>query len=106
VHWKLIGVLLALNGLLAEAQRNPTARPEFDVASIKPSNAFGGATLGVGNGRASGHNVTLKRLIAFAYRLQDFQITGGPSWVSSDRFDVEAKAENPGADPDQLRLML
>jgi uncharacterized protein (TIGR03435 family) len=27
-------------------------------------------------------------------------------WIGSDRFDVEGKAENPRADPDQLRLML
>jgi uncharacterized protein (TIGR03435 family) len=28
-----------------------------------------------------------------AYNLQDFQITGGPGWVESDRFDIIAKAE-------------
>jgi uncharacterized protein (TIGR03435 family) len=45
-------------------------------------------------------------LIALAYRIQEFQITGGPNWVGSDRFDVEGKAEDPNARPDQLRLML
>ena len=60
MHWKFISVLLALTGVLAEAQRNPSARPEFEVASIKPSKTIGGATLGVGDGRASRHNVTLK----------------------------------------------
>ena len=32
-------------------------------------------------------------LIRKAYHLQDFQIVGGPDWVSSDHFDVVAKAE-------------
>ena len=45
-------------------------------------------------------------LIAFAYRLQQFQISGGPRWIDSDRFDVEGKAEDPQAGFDQVRLML
>ena len=78
---------------------------QFDVASIKPSKA--GATMaGVGNGGASERNVTVKMLIALAWRLQEFQISGGPGWMGSDRFDVEATAEDRNTDPDQLRLML
>jgi len=45
-------------------------------------------------------------LVGLAYRLQEFQISGGPGWIGSDRFDVEGKAGNPKADPDQVRLML
>jgi uncharacterized protein (TIGR03435 family) len=31
-----------------------------------------------------------------AYNLQDFQISGGPGWIKSDGYDIEAKAEgNP-----------
>jgi uncharacterized protein (TIGR03435 family) len=44
--------------------------------------------------------------IALAYQVQEFQISGGPGWIGSDRFDVEGKAEDPKADPSQLRLML
>jgi hypothetical protein len=39
-------------------------------------------------------------------RVPQFQISGGPSWVSSDRYDVECKAEDREADNNQLRLML
>jgi uncharacterized protein (TIGR03435 family) len=29
-----------------------------------------------------------------------------PHWIDSERFDIEGEAEDPRADPDQLRLML
>ncbi len=29
-----------------------------------------------------------------AYNLQDFQISGGPGWIKSERYDIEAKAES------------
>jgi uncharacterized protein (TIGR03435 family) len=60
----------------------------------------------VGNGAGGGKYVTLKMPIAFAYRIQQFQISGGPAWIDSDRFDVEGKAEDPKASFDELRLML
>lgn len=61
---------------------------------------------GVGNGGGGGKYVTLKMLLAFAYRIQQFQISGGPSWIDSDRFDIEGKAEDPKTSFDDLRLML
>jgi uncharacterized protein (TIGR03435 family) len=36
-------------------------------------------------------------LITYAYQVRDFQISGGPDWVRSERFDIEAK------EPDELR---
>jgi uncharacterized protein (TIGR03435 family) len=44
-------------------------------------------------------------LIRFAYDLPDFQISGGPSWLASARFDIVAKAEND-APIAQTRVML
>jgi uncharacterized protein (TIGR03435 family) len=37
-------------------------------------------------------NVRVHDLIAEAYRVRTFQITGGPDWIRSDRFDIVAKA--------------
>jgi len=88
-----------------QAQTTDATRPKFEVASIKPTKEQG-AMYGVGNGDASEHAVTVKMLIGLAYRLQEFEIVGGPAWASADRFNIEAKAADPNADPNQLRLML
>jgi len=100
----LLGCLIAgalAPRMIAFAQE----KPAFEVASVRPSRT-GAPMFGVGVGRSSSQSVTLRMLMTVAYRVQDFQISGGPSWVGSDRFDVEARAEDPNADPDQVRLML
>jgi uncharacterized protein (TIGR03435 family) len=40
-------------------------------------------------------NVNLQTLVSMAYNIQSFQLSGGPPWLRSRRFDVAAKA--PGA---------
>lgn len=93
---------------MARAQTTTTARPEFAVTSVKPNHTGCCTTWGAGNrgGGGGGKNVTLKELMGFAYRLQQFQISGGPRWIGSDRFDIEGKAEDPNIDFDRVRLML
>jgi uncharacterized protein (TIGR03435 family) len=44
-------------------------------------------------------------LIQAAYDLSRFQVEGGPAWVRSDRFAIEARAAGDPA-PDQIRGML
>jgi uncharacterized protein (TIGR03435 family) len=82
------------------------SRPKFAVTSVKPNMADCCVVGGVGNGGSLNRRATLKMLIGTAYRVQGFQISGGPGWIGSDRFDVEGNAEDPNADFDQLRLML
>jgi uncharacterized protein (TIGR03435 family) len=38
---------------------------------------------------------TLKDLILLAYHVHDFEVTGGPGWIDSDLYDIDAKAERP-----------
>ena len=94
--------------------------PAFEVASIKPNNSGDGRVLMSNQpGRFTATNVTLRLLIRNAYQLQDFQISGGPSWISSDHFDIVAKIDAsvqeqiaasgppvPGQGPTVLQLMI
>ena len=49
--------------------------------------------------------MTVRQLVASAYRVQGREIAGGPDWIDSERYDIEARAGSD-ADEAQLRLML
>jgi len=102
-------VTLAAVVLAAGIVTGQSARPAFSVASIKRNNAASGP-LNFGPRMMPGDvlnatNMQLFRLIAFAYDILDFQLTGGPDWVRSDRFDIVAKADD-GAAPQAYKLMV
>src|SRR5688572_26873352 len=95
----LIGIAVASVTLLAQTPANPSAQTPsastaFDVVSIK-RNITGGRETMVAHpgGRLTATNLTLRSLIRATYQLQDDQIHGGPEWISTERFDVEAKPE-------------
>jgi uncharacterized protein (TIGR03435 family) len=99
--------LLAIGASLLAAPRGWTQA--FEVASIKPS-APGqrGVRIQIApGGRFVANNVNVKFLIGEAYNIRDFQISGGPSWIGSERYDITAKAdgeENKG--PEAFRPMV
>jgi uncharacterized protein (TIGR03435 family) len=93
---------LMLMAGLAYAQ----APPSFEVASIKSSNSADRRPMyHVSGGRFAAANVTVKSLIETAYGIKDFQISGGPGWMGSDLFDINAEAESP-VHMDQFATML
>jgi uncharacterized protein (TIGR03435 family) len=80
----------------ATAGANP---PSFEVASVKHHAGHEGMTFldGPDPSRYTMTNATAKMLIEFAYDIKDFQLSGGPSWIESDRFDVDAKVDDSTA---------
>ena len=102
---KIFAIVIA-SSLTATAVEAQSARPEFDVSSVKPNKTNCCFSGGANNGQAGAKDSTLKALISLAYKAQEFQIVGGPGWIGSDRFDVEGGTEDKSADPDRLRLML
>jgi uncharacterized protein (TIGR03435 family) len=90
-------VVLCASGLVYGQAGAPE---QFEVASIKPSNADPRSSSGIqaGHGRLTASNVTVKRCIMGAYGVGLHQILGGPDWLDSDRFDILAKSEQPVGD--------
>jgi uncharacterized protein (TIGR03435 family) len=91
-------VLFRAASLSAQAAPDPP-RIAFEVASIRP-NGSRDATESVSLQPGGGLRMTgfrLHTLIRVAYAigttLTPEQVVGGPAWISSDRFDIVAKAE-------------
>jgi uncharacterized protein (TIGR03435 family) len=64
------------------------------VASVKKNVGGLGSLMRIGPGMISASGVPVRLLLRQAYgQLQDFQVVGGPPWMTSDRFDIEAKLE-------------
>ncbi len=76
----------------------PADKPQFDVASIKPnpSPALRHVLLPPVGGHLSTRMAPLRLLVQNAYAVQSFQISGGPDWMNTVGYDIDAKAEgNP-----------
>jgi uncharacterized protein (TIGR03435 family) len=117
----VFGTLNALQSLAqSQAQNAASITFEFDVASIKASNPDtldGFMTIpgrGAVSDRFTERNVTLINLIRAAYGIPlgaaDNRILGGPNWLNSEKYDVDAKIDSSMVDelkklsPDQRTL--
>jgi uncharacterized protein (TIGR03435 family) len=120
----LVSALLAIStALTTHAQtlllpQPNTPLPEFEVATIKPASArYIGIYLKPG-GRVEGGNCPVIYLVEEAFRAPKSLVSGGPAWINSTRFDIEAmppedspvrRYEAPGINSpmiDGQRLML
>jgi len=95
-----LGMLAALTGAVYAQS--------FEVASIKPNTS--GSRNGIvrampGNQAYTAANMPLRVLIMVAYSLTDRQLAGGPDWLVSERWDINAKADRPYP-TETLRVML
>jgi uncharacterized protein (TIGR03435 family) len=99
----IVGVIDAPS---ARAQNRPEAQPQFDVASVKINTTGTAASRFLhAQGTVDGRNVVLKLLLNYAYGVEGFNISGGPGWVNSERFDIQAKAA-PNTPDSQMRIMM
>jgi uncharacterized protein (TIGR03435 family) len=118
-------VLALVGGMVVLTAQDPAptpSTPRFEAASIKlnttttiPLNVAHLAFLraaGAGNSRNGQFRAVgdiaampVSVLIQLAYKVNAFQLDGGPSWVRSDRYDVDARAGG-SATFEQMRPML
>ena len=73
--------------------------PTFEVAAIKvnKTESRNSGFRRAGPGQLNATNASLKLLIEYAYDVRDYQLTGGPNWLDTERYDILAK---PPADAD------
>ena len=82
--------------------------PVFDVASVRraPSAPFSFPGLMLQpSGRATSPGSSVRQLILTGYGLDDLQLIGGPAWIASDLYAIEARTVE-GATRANVRLML
>ena len=79
-------------------------QPTFEVATIKPT-AADRRSIFLSGGRLTGSGNSLIGYVRFAYDVELYQILGGPSWASTQSYDILAKAEDRASNS-QLKLML
>ena len=102
---RVVIALLVVAGVIESAQEQT---PAFEVASIK---SFQGLPLNVSM-NISGPRVTISEyglpgLLMTAYQVEPWQISGGPAWLDTDRFNIVANAPGAGSPTaQQVRLML
>jgi uncharacterized protein (TIGR03435 family) len=96
-------LLLGLAILTLHAQ-TPRA---FDVATVKLAAGRGapGRRIREDPARLTTSGVTLRALIEHAYGIENYQLTGGPAWLGSEFYNVEAAVDTP-ASPTDMRSML
>lgn len=100
----------ALSGLSvpgAHAQSATAPGPEFEVASIRPSNSTDtqkSIHVTPGFQGFTAENYSLKDLIKLGWDVRSFQILGGPKWLDSDRYNVVAKPSEGSVVPGNYGL--
>jgi uncharacterized protein (TIGR03435 family) len=104
--------ILGALAVVAAFGQAPAARPEFEVASIKPSapgapNAIR-AGLHIDGSQVSCASLSINDYIGIAYGVRNYQISG-PDWMASERFDINAKLPEGASGkqiPEMLRALL
>jgi uncharacterized protein (TIGR03435 family) len=96
-----------MNASAIQTSQSQPSASHFGVASVKPNTAGANqsSTTYSPGGRFSAQFQTVDRLIINAYRIRDYQLSGLPSWASSERYDIEARAAGTPS-RDDMRSMV
>ena len=101
-------VLLPLLSSIAGFGQSPTARPEFEVASVKKSAPAAAGQINIGvhidGAMVRCSSLPMRSYIRMAYRVNDYQVLG-PDWLATENFDIAAKLPD-GATRAQLPEMI
>ena len=95
------------------------AIPAYESVSIKVSSDSTGMNMVLLRPDGfTARNLTLRTMIVTAYGLQDGQLVGGPDWIDSEKYDIDARAglsvvaeaykqgENPSLPGEMVKALL
>jgi len=120
-RWMYVAVIIASATSASSAQEqtpapSPSSEAEvkFEVTSVKKSGPPGQGFLPfrLQGGRFSMGGMTVGSLITLGYGIQRFQLVGGPGWMNTDRFDINAVSEDvplqptPPGTPNRMQLLV
>jgi uncharacterized protein (TIGR03435 family) len=99
---------LGLSSLLLLSTLWLQERPAFEAASIRAntSSEIGQSFFEVGRGgRLTARNMVVWDLIRLAFGSRDSLMTGGPAWLKSEGYDIQATAPGTGTVVDRPRAL-
>jgi bla regulator protein blaR1 len=121
-RWMYFAAVVASAATATGAQEQTPAPPppaaetevKFEVTSVKKSGPPGQGMMPfrLQGGRFSMGQMTVGNLITLGYGIQRFQLVGGPAWMNSDRFDINAVSEDvplqptPPGVPNRMQLLV
>lgn len=98
-----LGIVSKISAGFGQTPDKPLA---FEVAMVKASTDVGSGTHDRSTpGTLWERNQTLRDLIQLAFNVKDYQVSGGPKWIASDRYDIDGKANFPAKDPELFRML-
>src|SRR5215831_7131941 len=102
MKWLGLSALILLSTLWAQE------KPAFEAASIhaNTSSEIGQSFFDIsGAGRLTSRNMDVWDLVRLAFGLRDSQMAGGPAWIKSDGFDIQATPPTGVARPLAMQML-
>jgi len=97
------GILLLV---ASSAFSQMAAAPAFESASIHTSTVKFGSNMRYQPGGQLSAMGWPRLFMQWAYGVADYQVIGGPGWLATDRYNIEAKAANANATKAEVNAML
>lgn len=99
-------LILSLSLITLPVFPQTASAPAFEVASVKRDPTTAGSYVHYLPGGRFSALSWMKQVIQIAYGVKDYQVTGGPQWLTTDWYAIEAKAENPDATKSDINGMV
>ncbi|HXE64573.1 MAG TPA: TIGR03435 family protein [Bryobacteraceae bacterium] len=98
---KTFALLLTVTACFAQQPR------AFDVASVKlNTTGSGGINMRTQHGHLTVENAPLFQIIQQAFRVKEFQLSGGRGWIMTERYNIDARMEKDDVSDNDLWFSL